>query len=47
LDSDGLTNFDEATIHQSALEAPDSDDDGMLDGAEIIAGTDPLFNRSN
>ncbi len=40
-DGDGLTDLDEVFVHGTDPWDPDSDDDGLDDGAEIEAGTDP------
>lgn len=41
-DGDGLGDRDEMDIYFTDFLNPDTDDDGQLDGAEIIAGTNPL-----
>ncbi|WP_308989830.1 LamG-like jellyroll fold domain-containing protein [Roseibacillus persicicus] len=41
LDNDGLNNGDEIDNYLTDPRNPDSDDDDLLDGAEIDAGTDP------
>ncbi len=41
IDMDGLTNGEEIVLG-TIVEAPDSDGDGILDGAEVTAGSDPL-----
>ena len=41
-DNDGLSDVDEIGIYSTNPYNPDSDGDGMLDGAEVIAGTSPL-----
>ena len=43
-DLDGLTDEGENQIYKTDLNNPDSDGDGILDGAEIINRTDPLDN---
>lgn len=45
-DLDGLTNEGEIQIYNTNLENPDTDQDGILDGAEIINGSDPLDSNS-
>jgi hypothetical protein len=40
-DKDGITNFDEVTIYKTNPFIPDSDNDGFIDGAEILNGYDP------
>ena len=42
LDGDGLTNDDETNIHGTDPNNPDTDGDGLSDGAEVANGTDPL-----
>jgi len=46
LDSDGLSNLDEYTIGTAAND-PDSDDDDILDGEEVILGTDGYITDPN
>ncbi len=41
-DNDGLKDSDEIAIHGTNPDNPDSDGDGVLDGAEVAGGTDPL-----
>ena len=41
-DSDALSDLDETNLHGTDPLAPDTDSDGRSDGAEIIAGTNPL-----
>src|SRR6185436_15952619 len=41
-DHDGLSDSDETAIYGTNPNKFDSDGDGMGDGAEILAGTDPL-----
>ena len=45
-DGDGLSNHDEAYIYGTLLDNPDTDDDGMLDGQEVIAGSQPTNSSS-
>lgn len=40
-DGDGLSNEDEIELYQTNPLDPDTDDDGLLDGAEVSGGTDP------
>jgi hypothetical protein len=42
IDGDGLTDADEVNIHGTNMNSPDSDQDGASDGAEVVAGTNPL-----
>ena len=44
-DGDGVSNDEERNIHGSDPENPDSDNDGMADGEEVVAGT-TLTNAS-
>ena len=41
-DGDGLSDVDELDVYGTDPEDPDSDSDGMEDGAEVNAGLDPL-----
>jgi len=41
-DFDGLTDQGELQIFKTSPLNPDSDNDGYLDGAEVLSGTDPL-----
>lgn len=41
-DLDGLTDQGEIQIYKTDPRRADTDEDGFLDGAEILAGTDPL-----
>lgn len=45
-DLDGLTDLGEKNIYKTDPQNPDTDSDGILDGAEIIGGTDALNNTS-
>lgn len=40
-DKDGISDYDEANIYQTDPAVADSDNDGFIDGAEIIQGYDP------
>lgn len=39
-DLDGLTNFDELVTHGTLIDDADTDDDGIDDGEEVVAGAD-------
>jgi thiol-disulfide isomerase/thioredoxin len=41
-DTDGLLTYEEVEIYGTDPLNPDTDGDGHLDGAEVLAGTDPL-----
>lgn len=41
-DNDGITDFDEINIYRTDPKKSDTNNDGILDGAHLIAGTDPL-----
>jgi hypothetical protein len=45
-DSDGIPDFDEVTIYHTNPFAADTDNDGFLDGAEIMSGHDPLSAKT-
>lgn len=45
-DLDGLTDEGEKQIYTTDEKNPDTDQDGIMDGAEVINGTDPLDNTS-
>ncbi|MFA5886916.1 MAG: ferric reductase-like transmembrane domain-containing protein [Patescibacteria group bacterium] len=45
-DYDGLTDQGEIQIYKTNPQNPDSDSDSYLDGAEILAGTNPLDPNS-
>jgi len=45
-DLDGLIDADELTVFYSDPNKPDTDGDGMTDGAEVRAGTSPLSRSS-
>jgi hypothetical protein len=42
LDDDGLSTADEVSIYGTNVTVADSDADGVDDGDEVAAGTDPL-----
>jgi parallel beta-helix repeat protein len=44
-DSDGLTDYDEENIYRTIPSNPDTDNDGINDGDEILQGTDPLVPK--
>ncbi|MBP6924477.1 MAG: hypothetical protein KBC62_03640 [Candidatus Pacebacteria bacterium] len=41
-DKDGVSDFDEQNLYSTNPELPDSDNDGIQDGVEIMRGFDPL-----
>lgn len=41
-DSDGISDFDEFNLYRTNAEEPDSDNDGVTDGVEIMRGYNPL-----
>ena len=45
-DQDGLTNDAELTLYGTDLFNPDTDGDGILDGAEVAQGSNPLDPNS-
>ena len=45
-DDDILNDLDEVKLHDTDPENPDSDGDGMIDGKEVVAGTDPNSSAS-
>ncbi len=45
-DNDGISNFDEVNIYRTDPTISDSDHDGVLDGKEVTAHTDPLATGS-
>ena len=45
-DYDGLTDQSEIQIYHTNPQNPDTDGDGYLDGAEVLAGTDPLVSNT-
>jgi parallel beta-helix repeat protein len=46
-DNDGLTDYAEENIHLTDPYNPDTDGDGINDGDEVAAGTDPLLAEFN
>ena len=44
-DGDGLTDSDEVNVYGTDPNNPDTDEDGTLDGAEIVIGRDPTVNE--
>ncbi|MBM4164442.1 MAG: hypothetical protein FJ222_08380, partial [Lentisphaerae bacterium] len=46
LDGDGLADFDEVVYYGTDPLNPDTDDDGISDGQEILDFTNPLYSRS-
>jgi len=45
-DLDGLTDEGEKQIYATEPKNPDTDQDGIIDGAEVLNGTDPLDSAS-
>jgi len=45
-DNDGLTDREEDEVYHTLYLNPDTDGDGMNDGGEVFAGTDPLDQTS-
>jgi hypothetical protein len=41
-DKDGVADFDEENLYQTDPDRPDTDNDGVVDGVEIMRGFDPL-----
>jgi Bacterial Ig-like domain len=41
-DADGISDFDEFNLYRTNPEEPDSDNDGVTDGVEIMRGYNPL-----
>jgi len=41
-DQDGLTDFDELYLYNTSRYLEDTDSDGILDGQEVLKGTNPL-----
>jgi len=46
MDLDGLTDEGEKQIYKTDFNLADTDGDGILDGAEVVSGTNPLDNIS-
>ncbi|MGI6494683.1 MAG: RHS repeat-associated core domain-containing protein [Kiritimatiellia bacterium] len=46
-DGDGLSTCDEVMVHGTDPRLPDTDLDGVLDGAEVAAGTSPLLRDTD
>ena len=46
-DGDLLPNYKEQKVYFTDANVADTDNDGVDDGAEILAGTDPLDPASN
>ncbi|MGI6496844.1 MAG: RHS repeat-associated core domain-containing protein [Kiritimatiellia bacterium] len=46
-DGDGLSTYDEVMVHGTDPRLPDTDLDGVLDGAEVAAGTSPLLRDTD
>jgi hypothetical protein len=46
-DNDGLSTLDEITIHGTHPNDADSDDDGVIDGAEVLGESDPMSASDN
>tara|TARA_Y100000589_G_scaffold84966_2_gene78950 strand:- start:75352 stop:92235 length:16884 start_codon:yes stop_codon:yes gene_type:complete len=46
-DGDGLTDLEETLLGVTAVDNPDYDDDGLLDGDEYSIGTDPINSDSD
>ncbi len=45
-DQDGLGDLDEMKVYRTNPSSPDTDGDGMRDGDEVLAGTQPTDERS-
>lgn len=45
-DNDGLTTYDEVTVHGSDPGDPDSDNDGLTDGEEVAVNSSPVKDNS-
>lgn len=45
-DSDGISDYDEVAFYGTNPFGADSDNDGFMDGAEILSGYNPLDSRS-
>lgn len=46
-DKDGISDFDEQNLYSTDPALPDTDNDGVIDGVEIMRGFDPLNSDVN